>query len=203
MFQIRRTAWRRSLLIAAIFVSAVFAQRVVGDPGHSCLSLSLPLQFHFFLAGMLLTDLYVEPPHWLRLTARAADLLAIVSVALLVIVIHRETRFAWTQPFLLLAFFRGAFTGQWISRIFRFPLLTFFGGMGYTTYLYHVFVIDHLLPFSIRLFPPVHALWFDTAMQIALVTPPVLAICAVLFFAIERPFMILSKNVARRLRASR
>jgi peptidoglycan/LPS O-acetylase OafA/YrhL len=200
IFRSRPAKWRRATLVALIFASALFAKFIVGAPQHSRLSLSLAVQLHFFLAGLLLADLYLDAPPILRLGPRIADTLAITSAALLVVVVHREPKLAWTEPFLIAGFYFGVFSGAWTGRIFRFPLLTIFGGMGYTIYLYHVFLIEWLLWISVRLFPPAHALWWDSGVQILLMLPLVLVICAVLFFATERPFMILSREVTRRLR---
>jgi len=52
----------------------------------------------------------------------------------------------------------------------------------------------------VRIFPPGHALWWDAGVQFALMLAPVFGVCAVLFLVTEKPFMILSREVARRFR---
>lgn len=199
VFRIRRAARRRGVLIAAIFASALFAQYVVGGAGQSRLSLSLPVQLHFFLAGLLLADLYLDPT--LRfLSGRVMDGLAVLAAVLLVLIVHREPQLAWAEPFLMTAFYFGVLLGTWASRLFRLPVLTVIGGMGYTIYLYHFFLIVHLLPITIGLFPPIHALWWDTVVQGLVLFPMVVVLSSLLFLAAERPFMIWSRRATRRVR---
>jgi peptidoglycan/LPS O-acetylase OafA/YrhL len=199
VFRIRDVRWRRCTLLTAMLGGALFAQLVVGVPQHDRLSLSLALQLDFFLAGLLLADLYLMPPRLLRLQPLAADALAIASAALLVVVEHGEPQLAWSEPFLIGGFYFGVFSGAWMSRVFQSPVLTICGGMGYSIYLYHVYLIERLLPITIRVFPPRHALWWDSAVQILAMLPIVLATCAGIFVFTERPFMRLSRQVTRRL----
>jgi peptidoglycan/LPS O-acetylase OafA/YrhL len=123
-----------------------------------------------------------------------------LNPGLLVFVLHWEPRLAWTEPLLILGFYLGVFYGSWTSRLFSSPVLTLPGGMSYTTYLYHFFIIDRLFPVTVRLFPPLHALWWDAGVQFALMLVPVFGVSAALFVVTERPFMILSREVARRFR---
>jgi len=199
IFRIRRTAWRRSLLVALMLLSAALAQAFVGVPGSDRLSLSLALQFHFFLGGLLLADLYLLPPRR-RIGPHTGDLLAATSAVLLVFVLHYKPQLAVTEPFLIVAMYYGVFAGGWIGWLFRLPLVTAFGAMCYSTYLYHVFLIDRLLPFSIRVFSNSHSLWWDSGVQILVLLFPILAICSILYAFIERPFMVLSHDVAGRFR---
>lgn len=197
IFRIRQTRWRRSLMITLILSSAVLAESFVGIPGSSRLSLSLAVQFHFFLGGLLLADLYLLPPRT-RISPHAGDLLALTSAVLLVFVLHFKPRLAWTEPFLIVTLYYGVFAGGWTGRLFRLPLVTAFGGMCYSTYLYHVFLVDRLLPLTVRFFPPNHSLLWDSCAQILLLALPVLGICTVIYAVAERPFMVLSHRVARR-----
>ena len=89
IFRIRQTPWRRALLVALMLLSAGLAEAFVAVPGSSRLSLSLALRFHFFLGGLLLADLYLLPPRR-RIGPRAGDLLAVMSAALLVFVLHSD-----------------------------------------------------------------------------------------------------------------
>jgi peptidoglycan/LPS O-acetylase OafA/YrhL len=72
--------------------------------------------------------------------------------------------------------------------------------MCYSVYLYHLFIVHNILPATVRLFPPVHALWWDAGVQFVLLLVPVFGISAVIFVFTERPFMLLSHEVARRSR---
>ena len=200
LFRIRRDLWRRGILIALVVASALISQFFVQHSGNARLILSLANQLQFFLAGILLVDIYLEPAQILRLGPRIADGAAVLNAALLVYVLHWAPRVAWIEPFLVLGFYLGVLYGNWASRLFRLPALTLPGGISYTTYLYHFFIINLLFPLTVRIFPPSHALWWDAGVQFALMLAPVFGVCTVLFLVTEKPFMILSREVARRFR---
>jgi len=203
LFRIRSTALRRSILVLLILTTALLAQFAF-PPLHSArLSLTIALQMQFFLAGLLVVDVYLIPPRVLVPGWRIADALAILTAVMLAFVVQAAPRFAWTEPFLIAGFYCGAIWGPWLSKLFSLPILTTLGGMSYTTYLYHVFLMDKMLPFTVKLFPPRHALWLDTTIQLLVIIAPLLAISAILFLATEKPFMILSRRITRRLGAKR
>ncbi len=198
LFRIRPTALRRSLVVLLILACALANQFWIVPSGIPLLKLSLPVQLHFFLAGLLLADLYLDPPRIFTSRAQAADALAMLSFVLFIYVVHYRQVLVSMQPFLVMGIYLGVLLGDWVSRPFRLPVVTLLGGMSYTVYLYHSFMVRQLLPFTIRLFPPVHPLWVDFIAQFLLLLLPIFALCAVLFVLTERPFMILSKEVSRR-----
>jgi peptidoglycan/LPS O-acetylase OafA/YrhL len=169
---------------------------------HARIDLSLAGHLEFFLAGVLLADLYLDPPRRLRLSAGATDVCAVAGGALTVYALHWRASLAWTEPFGVAAFFWGTFHGRWASRLFALRLLTVPGTMCYTIYLYHDFILEQCMPWTIRLLPPGHALWFDAGVQMLLMLPPVLLVSAILYLTTERPFIILSHWATRRWRAT-
>lgn len=200
VFRIHRTGPRRGLLLAIILASAVFAQLVLQPNTHPHLSLSLLLQLQFFVAGILLADLYLNPPRFLTMDPLRSDMLALSSALLLITVVHFIPRYAWTESILIAAMYLGIFSGRWTARLLQFPVFTLLGGISYTTYLYHFFIIDQLMPVTIRLFPPVHSLLWDVSVQFLLMLPPIFGICAILYVWTEKPFMVLGRRVAQRYR---
>ena len=115
-------------------------------------------------------------------------------------VLHRKPQFAAVEPFCCLTLFLSVMRGQWSARLFGSPWLTIPGGMCYTIYLYHSLIVRELMPFTVRLIPPVHSLLLDTAVQFVLMLLPIVAVCGVLYLFTERPFVVLSHEVARRFR---
>jgi peptidoglycan/LPS O-acetylase OafA/YrhL len=198
LFGIRPTLWRRTLFALLILASALLSQFVLTPAGNARINLSLAVQLHYFLAGILLADFYLEPA-W-KLGPRTADALAFLASALLIYVLHWDPSLAWAQAFLLAGGCLMVLQGRWTHRWFQHPVLAVVGGMSYTIYLYHFLIIRLLMPFTVRLFPPQHALWWDVSVQFLLMWPPILAVSAVVFWTTERPFMILSREVMRRLR---
>lgn len=199
LFRIRRSGLRRVILLAAVVLSALFAQLLLPHLHNARLELSFIGQMHFFLAGVLLADVYLDPPRMLQLGPRAGDALAFLSAALIVYVLHRRPVLTWTEPILVINMFFAVLHGRCMRRLFALRLLTVPGTMCYTVFLYHTFIARTLLPFTIRFFPPAHALWWDAGVQILLMLPPLFLISALLFLVTERPFMILSHRAARRI----
>ncbi len=202
LFRIRHTRLRRAILILLVLASTLVSLYLVQPSGSAWLKLSLPVQLQFFIAGVLLADLYLDPPRLLRFGPLAGDAMALFSATALVYALCKE-RLAWIQPFLIVALCLAILRGAWASRLFRWPPLTIPGAMCYTIYLYHSFVVQRLLPVTVAMVPGGHGLLFDSALQFVLMLPPVLVVSAVLYLVAERPFMILSHEVARRRRASR
>ena len=198
LFRIRSTPLRRGILISLILASALANQYWLLPSGGDRLKLSLAIQLHFFLAGLLLADIYLDP----RLTLRpiAADAVAFLNVVLLVYVMHWRSSLAWLEPLFITGFYFGVIHGNWASRPFRIPFVTLLGGMTYTVYLYHFFIVRKLLPFTVQWLPPVHDLWLDTTLQLLVLLPPVFVVSAAMFLATERPLMTLSKELSQRLR---
>jgi peptidoglycan/LPS O-acetylase OafA/YrhL len=199
LFRIHHNALRRSLFAALAACASLFAQYGSQNPR---LSLTVLHYLGFFLTGVLLADIYLNPPANLRLGQRLGDLLAFASVILLIYVIHWNTNLVWLEPFLVAAGFLGVFHGQWTGRLFALKSLTIPGTMCYTAYLYHLFIITAFMPWTIRLFPQTHPLWLDITLQMMFMLPPVFLISAILYLATERPFIILSHAATRRWSSS-
>jgi peptidoglycan/LPS O-acetylase OafA/YrhL len=200
LFRVRQKALRRAIFAALVLGSAVFAQFGLPALHIARLDFSLLRQLQFFSVGMLLADIHLDPPAaWRRLGPKGGDAMVVASAALLVYVLHWRPQLAYVEPFLVAWFFFAVFRAGWFGRLFSAPVLTMQGTICYTIYLYHFFIVGRLLPFTIRLFPPVHALWFDLTVQLPLLLVPVLAISAVLYMLAERPFVVLSHTIAGRL----
>jgi peptidoglycan/LPS O-acetylase OafA/YrhL len=199
IFRVHHSALRRFLLAFFAACAALFAQYGTQSPR---LSLTVLHHLGFFLAGVLLADVYLNPPRSLRLGQRIGDLVALFSAVILVYIIHWNTEFVWLEPFLLAAGFLGVFHGRWTGRLFARKWLTIPGAMCYTAYLYHLFIITALMPWTIRLFPQTHPLGCDIALQMTILLLPVFLISAVLYLTTERPFIVLSHAATRRWNSS-
>jgi peptidoglycan/LPS O-acetylase OafA/YrhL len=197
LFRIHKAMIRRSILILLTLLSAWVAPWGAHNPR---LSLTIVCHIGFFLAGILLADIYLHPPRGFCMGPVKADLSALASVLLLIYVLHYRPSQAWAEPFLIAAFFFSTFHGRWMGRILSFPALTLTGTICYSTYLYHFFVIDLLMPITVRHLSSSHALWFDTGLRMLLIVPPVLLVSAVLYLFTERPFIVLSHTMTSRWR---
>jgi len=203
LFRIRQSALRRALFIAMTVGTALFSQFWLTQHHHARLQYSLAGHMEFFLAGVLLADLYLDIPRALRWSPWLGDLCAAGSAAFLVYVLHWHPNWAWLEPFGVLFLFYGCFRGRCAGWLFSRAWLTIPGTMCYTIYLYHFFIIQRCMPWAIRLFPPIHSLWLDSGVQMLAMLPPILLISAVLYLAAERPFVVLSHRATRRWRGGR
>jgi peptidoglycan/LPS O-acetylase OafA/YrhL len=122
---------------------------------------------------------------------------------MLVYVLHWHEHLAMLQPFMVAALFFAVFRADLFARLLSSLWLTVPGAMCYTIYLYHYFIIGRLLPFTLRMAPPVHPLFWDLLVQIVLLLVPVMIISAALYLLAERPFVVLSHSIADRFRKQR
>jgi peptidoglycan/LPS O-acetylase OafA/YrhL/SAM-dependent methyltransferase len=182
VFCIGSASARRATIFAAM-LAGVILQQGLGFTEKTLLG-----NLQYFMAGFFLCDLYLS--RWKRnLSARwgwdIGALLAWIAMG----AAHRlGAAWAWSLPVLILIAYCGAFRGAIFAKVLGNPWPATIGGMCYTIYLYHYFLISLAGRFT--------AHWLPTAsyplavlVQFFLITPIVLAGCAVLFVIFERPFM--------------
>jgi peptidoglycan/LPS O-acetylase OafA/YrhL len=178
---------RRSLLGAAsIALPATLQYFVFGKiSGASPFWATIGWLLQYFLAGMLLSDIYVtEIPSW-----RASWLWDVVSgAAWCVLLFTGHPRLYPLEPLLIAVAFVGAFRGALLRRLFTIEWLAIVGGMCYSIYLWHFFVIALVFKVSRRVVVT-HDLLTNFLVQSVLILPCILAFCALYFIFIERPCM--------------
>jgi peptidoglycan/LPS O-acetylase OafA/YrhL len=178
---------RRSLLGAAcIALPAVLQYLVFGKiSGASPFWATIGWLLQYFLAGMLLSDIYVtEMPSW-----RASWLWDVISgAAWWVLLFTEHPRLYPLEPLLIAVAFIGAFRGVLLRRLFTVEWLAIVGGMCYSIYLWHFFVIALVFKVSRRVLIT-HDLLANFLVQSVLILPCVLAFCVLYFVFIERPCM--------------
>ena len=146
---------------------------------------SLVGNFQFFLAGLLLADIYLlhqlgaKRNHWW-------DIAFPVAITAGVLLRH----WVWLPlllPWLMLACCLAAFCGVFTARILGSPWIATIGGMCYTIYMYHWLMISAL----VRLLSPLrtHILWLDLLIHFLVMSVIITSVCAFLFVLFERPFM--------------
>lgn len=192
VYTIRHTALRRGLMISGIMVvSALFGQET------PIWGRTVVHQGGYFLAGLLLADLYRTG--WLGLGqefedrpfgARTLAWDALAAVCLLGTFAVKGLGWvpALTAPWLILIGFIAVFRAGLVRRFFRWTPIVTLGGMCYTIYLWHFFVMLAAWPIWVLIAAPEpttgHLVLFVAVASVATV-----ALSIVMFMLIERPTM--------------
>jgi peptidoglycan/LPS O-acetylase OafA/YrhL len=156
----------------------------------SRVGLSLLHYFGFFLAGVSVALADIAPGNN-RQASLPYDLL-IVSAGLAIIsilLIDRRTPMA-LLPALTALFIFGGLRGRYATRILGWWPIYIVGGMCYTIYLYHFFVISAVGRVVAPLLPVSGGSALSLMLLALIVAPLVVAFCAIPYLSIERPFMI-------------
>lgn len=192
VYAIRRTALRRGLMVAGIAaISAVFGQET------PIWGRTVVHQGGYFLAGMLLADLYRTgwlglgeevKEQWMSVRALPWDALALLCLTGTFAVKGLDWMPAQTAPWLILIGFVAVFRGGLVRRFFRWTPIVTLGGMCYTIYLWHFLVMRAAWPMWADAVAPQpttgHLVLFVVVASVA-----TLALSTVLFVLIERPTM--------------
>jgi peptidoglycan/LPS O-acetylase OafA/YrhL len=187
VFLLRNRWLRRSLLGAAAIALPATLQHFVFSriSGASLFWATIGWLLQYFLAGMLLSDIYVtEIPSW-----RASWLWDVVSGAAWYVLLFTEHLRLYPAESLLIAVaFLGAFRGVLLRRLFTIEWLAIVGGMCYSIYLWHFFVIALIFKVSRRALVT-HDLLNNFLVQCVLILPCILVFSVLYFIFIERPCM--------------
>jgi peptidoglycan/LPS O-acetylase OafA/YrhL len=162
-------------------------------PGKFLLDRHLINYIQFFLAGLLMADVYVEewggsPPPLRRGTLAWGDSAWLIGVPAAVWVLARGGQVSHIAfPILILALCVATFQSVWMRRLLRIEILTVIGGMCYSIYLFHNSVIQVFAPFAMRGTPQNYV---AAILVLALcIVPLILAFCGLYFRLIEKPCM--------------
>ena len=191
VFLIRNPVWRRSLLIAAILLSGVLSIPLAYTPAQ----LSILYYLNFFLAGILLCDLYITRDISWEHPNGAWDLISLGGWPLVWIPL-RSTSHVFA-PLLIALLYVAAFRGRLSTRLFSNPVLTTVGGMCYSIYLYHWLVMSSAAKLTSR-FHIGGSFVAYFLLQCVLLLPCVLLVSTIFYVLIERPCM--DKDWPRKLR---
>jgi peptidoglycan/LPS O-acetylase OafA/YrhL len=188
LYRISSVSLRRGVIVTLMFACASLASLGAGAP--YAVRMLLPFHLHFFLVGFLVADLYVTR-HWREVKAPAAwtDLLATLGLL--------GVFWAWSHPSARQFAFAGVFvfyanvlrSRVW-KRILNFRAVVVYGGMCYTIYLYHFWIMR---PFVTRVTAPLcttlpGGAGFLIAGLLTLIFVGLVATIPFLLF--EKPFMI-------------
>jgi len=150
-------------------------------------TLTLACYLQYFLVGFALADWYAHGGDRAD-RSTVADALAIPCLVAVPLLEQHPVLRAYLLPLACGGLCLSALHGRLHARLMSVPALVVVGGMCYTIYLYHGLLKAALGRVTIGL----HASRFlgvESAVQIAVLVPPILVICGGLFLAFEKPFM--------------
>lgn len=192
VFAVRRPWVRRGALTALLLAYSYWASTWV-IPARGLLDNTLASALQFFLAGMLLADLYVS-----GVFPRVRDLKRGVlwdaaalggAMGLVYAVAWDGWGVFWLAPLFIMLLMTGAFQGAVFNRLMRLKAVTVIGGMCYSIYLWHTvgmwFTEDYLQKVMPQGWPPIVAVLGTVAFDVALA----LTLGALMFYFVEKPFM--------------
>jgi peptidoglycan/LPS O-acetylase OafA/YrhL len=185
VFLIKPLRFRRLVLCLLIMATTCLSHAVANN---SRLALSLAGYAQYFFAGLLLADIHVVSngryrPGW------AWDAVSLVGWPLQLVILTWAPAFVvWIAPWLTLLLYQSAFRGVLVRQFWVNPIVTTIGGMCYTIYLLHNYLIYGLGMVTERVLIG-SAYELRLAIQFALMTPVVLLISGLYFRLVERPCM--------------
>ena len=178
---------RRRTLLGVAIIAMIVSKMVVPVDGSLRLRLGLLYVLDHFLAGILVADVFVND--WKESPRRcgAWDLVTLLTLPAL-FAIQRSDVLLHLLPIFSFAALVSAFRGRVSNRILSWWPLVLIGGMCYSIYLYHFFVISLIGRLTMPLAAG-HSYAVQILLQAVVIIPITLAVCAVFFVAVERPFM--------------
>jgi len=187
LFAIRRLLLRRSIIIGLILIMS-FVNYTIGHaktPSYA-LGASLVGNLHFFLIGFLVCDWFLTTYDPARARSRAWDFVFCAGLAAFLL-FHEHPQIKAAYPLFILVWHVAAFRGALCNSLLSNRWVTTVGGMCYTVYMYHWFMISGLVRVTERL--RVHVFWADLLIQFTVMSVVIVFLCAILFVLFERPFM--------------
>lgn len=187
VFAIQNATVRRGVIVAGIALFSA-GQMLFGPLDNH--GLTLAHQLHYFLVGFLLVDLTVV--EWTRpsVSPGAWDLAATLGwITIALAMMFTPTAAHVLVPAAVFVAYAGAMRGRVWKRITSNAWIFTIGGMCYTIYLYNNQLITTFGHFPMKLAP--RGLSYDATVlvQMVAVIPPMLAMSALLFWLLEKPFM--------------
>lgn len=184
VFAIPQALLRRSVLILAIVVPCILKMI---NPGLTSSPVTILHFIEFFAVGALLAELRVTAWRSRPEGQLVWDCVSVLGwTAFVACQFNKQT--SHLMAIAVLTAYLGVFKGQLLRRVFSNPWIVVTGGMCYTFYLYHFFIIAALGPWTISVGLSDN-LGLNSLIQAIILFPLTVAVTAILFALFERPFM--------------
>jgi len=174
----------RRLILLTVSIAITLLQQVYMPPFNSIYGF-----IQYFLAGILLADIYVSDEMAGVLNKPVIVLIAIITLlAILYLPVHSNFYAALSFPFLIGLFYYIVLKNDTVKNIFSYKFIPIIGGMCYSIYLLHYTIIAIAGRYTLGIRFTTYYLP-NIFLQILLLGIPVLAISSIFYYFIERPFM--------------
>ena len=186
-FSIKNKIQRRIINVSAIFLIMIAQQyfKFYTNP----YNLTILGHLHYFLAGFMLSDVYLCDWETIK-KSRWFDLIAAIALIIVLTSWSWDFEFPLRVIFVLSLFFLfyAIFKSVKVNKFFTNGWITAIGGMCYTIYLIHLPMEEAL----VRLTKNIHVTDYFSVnlfIQLLIVLPVILATSSVMFLLFEKPFM--------------
>ncbi|MES2219898.1 MAG: acyltransferase [Acidobacteriota bacterium] len=185
MFRISKATARRSLFL--ILIAACGILQLLLHTNATVAALTIVFYMQYFLAGMLLTDLYllVRPhskTHW------AWDIFSLIGWPVVFLVSRDLLWYHAVLPFLIMLLYIAAFQGVIFRKFFRSYWIAIIGGMCYSIYLWHFFTIGVFFKLT-RHLVVFHDFLLNFTVQVIALGIPIAVVSLLAYVLVERPCM--------------
>jgi len=185
IFAVSKASARRALLVVLLLLATGVSGLVWGN---ETLQHSLLGYAQYFLVGFLLVEVHFSG----GLQRQGSWLWDLVSlsgwVLFLALLVQGGSVADWVTPWLILLLYVAAFRGLAINRFVTNAWIATIGGMCYTIYLLHNYIVAAVGMLTERVFQAYPFEW-RLLVQFVLITPVLLVISALYFRWVERPCM--------------
>jgi peptidoglycan/LPS O-acetylase OafA/YrhL len=192
-----RLASRRArLLVLGFAIVALSSQSLVLSPGFMKVEqLSLLGQGQWFLAGFVLADLYLVTWKKSPLPSRSWDVVGMIAWPAIFVLLNTPDfapAIAPTRhlalPWVLLIAYVAMFRGKLLRAFVRWRPIYVIGGMCYSIYLYHGYVVVATVSL-LRRFAQTGYYVVDAIFGLTVIAAAVLTFSSLMFILFEKPFM--------------
>lgn len=183
IYKIKDLSFRRAIFIGFILPSSILLNFYSDTYLVRC---SLVGNLQFFLIGFLVCDFYIIDCPTRKSGQYRWDLF-FIAACIGIVFLHEKPVIRFCLAWLLLICLVAAFKGVFCRRFLSYRGITIIGGMCYTIYMYHLFMISLLIrPLKLL---QTHSFTLDLCIQFVAMSPVIFITCALLFVVLERPFM--------------
>ncbi|MGE0885064.1 MAG: acyltransferase family protein [Blastocatellales bacterium] len=197
IFRIRSARTRRTIMLTTMILIGLLSQWVIYPYAPAQLRMSLFNFLHYFMAGFLLADFYLNYAARESEKSWKWDVVTVISALAIVGTLLRFGHFYFLLPLVIAAMYTGCYLGRWSNAFVRLRWVVIVGGMCYTIYLYHVTIIARIFISTASWGSLARPLSLDFLLQSLIVFPLLLVICSWLFVFTEKPFMRWSLSTRR------